>query len=248
MYTEKLRISPVYLLIPLSVLSAVPTQLQGQATSGVPGYVRVPKATFNEEATLYFGGSYLPRNYLRYTSNTYDALTVFASLTFLSFIEVDLRVSRPIGMPDELNYYTVDRMPSVRFRILKEKKWIPAVAIGIHDVLTSVYPGGPRLFGASYLVATKNFHLTKLFLNVETTLGYGTNWWIWQNYELVGVFGAVALRCDKVPWVSLMFDYDGEIPNAGVNLFLFKHLSITAGFLNFSSFTGSISYQFKIKK
>lgn len=219
----------------------------GQTVSGVPGYVRVPAATFNEDGTLFFGSSFLPQKYLDYTHNNYDALAVYCSVTFLSFVEVDLRVTRILGLPEGSNH-VVDRVPTVRFRILKEKKWVPAVTIGLHDVITSLEGGEARHFGASYLVVTKNFHIPKWYFNIEATAGYGLSSFIWKNNELMGPFGALAFRYDKAPWLSLMFDYDGETPNAGLRVVCFKHLNIMAGFLGFSSFTGSISYQFRLKR
>jgi hypothetical protein len=218
-----------------------------QTVSGVPGYVRVPAATFNEDATLYFGSSFLPRKYLPYTHNNYDALAIYCSVTFLSFVEIDLRVTRILGLPEGSNH-VVDRVPTIRFRILKERRWIPAVTIGLHDVITSLESGEARHFGASYLVVTKNFHIPKWYFNIEATAGYGLNGFIWKNNELMGPFGALALRCVKAPWLSLLFDWDGETPNTGLRVVCFKHLNIMAGFLNFSSFTGSISYQFNLKK
>lgn len=219
----------------------------GQSVSGVPGYVRVPTASFHEDGTLYFGSGFLPQQYLPYTHNSYDALAVYCSLTFLSFVEIDLRVTRILGLPEGSNH-VVDRVPTIRFRILKEKKWIPSVTIGLHDVVTSLDNGVARHFGASYLVATKNFHIPAWYINIETTAGYGLSSFIWKNNELMGLFGAVAFSCDKAPWLSLMFDFDGAIPNAGLRVVCFKHLNITAGFLNFSAFTGSVSYQFRIKR
>ena len=218
-----------------------------QDLSGVPGYFRIPTATFNKDGTLYFGASYLPRTYLDYTKDQYDALDAYASITFLSFVEVDISVTRILGLPKSSNHVS-DRVPTIRFRILKEKKWIPGVTIGLHDVVTSLESGVARHFGASYLVVTKNFHIEKAFLNIEATLGYGSNWLIWYNNEFIGPFGGISLSCDKFKWMSLMFDYDGRIPSTGIRVLCFNHLSLMAGFLNFSSFTGNISYRFFLKK
>lgn len=231
----------------LVLLLTLPGLGVAQTVSGVPGYVRVPSATFNEDATMYFGSSFLPQKYLPYTHNTYDALAIYCSVTFLSFVEVDLRVTRILGLPEGSNH-VVDRVPTIRVRILKEHKWFPAVTIGLHDVVTSLDNGVARHFGASYLVVTKNFHIPQWNFNIEATAGYGLSSFIWNNNELMGPFGAVAFRYDKVPWLSLMFDYDGDTPNAGVRMVFFKHLYIMAGVMNFEAVTGSVSYQFKLKR
>ena len=218
-----------------------------QSLSGIPGYVRIPIATFNKDRTLYFGASFLPHRYLTYTHDQYDAIGIYAGLTFLSFVEIDLRVTRILGLPSG-STHVVDRVPTVRFQILKEKKWIPSTTIGIHDIVTSISSGEARHFGSSYLVLTKNFLIKKLYLNIGTTAGYGTPWFLWKNEEFIGFFGGIALNCTRLDWLTLMVDYDGVIPSAGLRIICFKHLVLMAGILNFTAITGSINYKFNLRK
>jgi hypothetical protein len=216
-----------------------------QSVSGIPGYVRIPVATFNEEGSLVFGSSFMPQQHLPYTNYTRDALAVFVNLTFLSFVEVDLRVTRQLDVPSGYTH-VVDRVPTLRFRVLKEQKWIPAVAVGFHDILTSLESGSARHFGASYLVVTKNFHLKKLHLEIGTTAGWGAGSFIWKNDEFIGPFGGFSLNLDHAEWVNLLFDYDGVTFNTGLRFICFKHLFITAATMNFDSFTGTISYRLNL--
>jgi len=207
--------------------------------------VRIPVATFYEDGSLLFGTSFLPRQHLSYSKFNYDAVAVYASLTFLSWVEVDLRVTRQLNVPSGTNH-VVDRVPTIRFRLLKEKKYVPAVALGFHDVLTSIESGEARHFGASYLVVTKNFHLKKLHLDVGTTAGWGTSNVIWENNEFIGPFGGFSLNIDKLKWMNLLFDYDGATINAGMRFICFRYLVVTAGTINFDSFTGTLSYRFNL--
>jgi hypothetical protein len=216
-----------------------------QSVSGVPGYVRIPVATFNSDGSVFFGTSFLPQQHLTYTDYQYDALAVYAGITFLSFIEIDLRVTRRLGYPSGSNH-VVDRVPTVRFRILREKRWIPAVAVGFHDVLTSLESGVAHHFGATYLVATKNFRIDGLHLDIGATAGWGAGKFIWENSEFRGPFGGVSLGSDLVPWMNLLCDYDGECVNAGLRFTCFKHLFLTAATMNFDSFTGTVSYKFNL--
>ena len=218
-----------------------------QTTGGSPGYIRVPSATFNPDASLWFGAGFLPKKYLEYSQNHYDALSVYAGLTFLSFVEIDLRVTRRLGYPPNSNHI-VDRVPTIRFRILAEKKWIPAVVVGFQDIITSLESGAARHFGASYLVITKNFSIPGTGIRLEATAGYGAPWFIWENNEFIGPFGGISLSHEKIPWLSLMFDYDGNTTNAGIRAICFKHLTLMAGLLNFEAVTGGITYQFRLKK
>jgi hypothetical protein len=217
----------------------------GQSVSGMPGYVRIPVATFNRDGSLIFGTSFLPQKHLSYSNYENNAIAVYASLTFLSFVEVDLRVTRKLNVPSGTNH-VVDRIPTIRFRILEEKKWVPAVAVGFHDVLTSIESGEARHFGASYIVVTKNFHLEKLHLRIGATGGWGAEAFIWKNNEFIGPFGGFSIGSDKLRWMELLFDYDGNTTNTGLRFICFKHLFLTAGMMNFDSFTGTLSYKINL--
>ena len=49
---------------------------RSQSVSGVPGYVRIPVATFNPDGTMFFGTSFLPQKHLAYTQFNYDSIAV----------------------------------------------------------------------------------------------------------------------------------------------------------------------------
>ena len=240
----KLSEYPSILVIFFSALM-ISNTVRSQSVSGVPGYVRIPVATFNQDGSMYFGTSFLPQEHLPYSSYKYDAVAVYASLTFLSFVEVDLRVTRQLNVPHGASH-VVDRIPTVRFRILKEKKWIPAVALGFHDVITSLEGGGAHHFGSSYIVVTKNFHIPVLHLKVGATGGWGTSRFIWENQEFIGPFGGFSINHDQLNWMQLLCDYDGSTFNTGLRFVCFKHLFLTAATMNFDSFTGTISYRFNL--
>lgn len=232
------------MLLACFLTTAIPAA-RAQSDSGIPGYVRIPIATFNEDGSLLFGTSFLPRQHLPYSKFMYDAIAVYANLTFLSFVEVGLRVTRQLNIPSGVNH-VVDRVPSLRFRILKEKKWVPAVALGFHDVVTSDEGGSAHHFGASYAVATKNFHIAPLHLDVGATAGWGSNRFIWKNDEFKGVFGGFSLSTDLANWVNLLCDYDGVTVNAGLRFTCFRHLFLTAGTIGFDAFTATASYRFNL--
>ena len=220
--------------------------VKAQSITGIPGYIRIPTARFYKDGNLFFGTSFLPKNYLSYTKYNNDAITYYAGLTFLPFLEINFRLTRQLNLPDNCNH-TADRMPSIRLRIINEKKFIPSIVIGVHDFISSLEKGVAKHFGATYIVVTKSFCLERVSLNLETSIGYGTDWLNSANNEFVGIFGGFAVNWNKISWITLMFDYDGEIPNAGLKLVCFKHLHLMAGLLNFNSLTGSISYHIKLK-
>lgn len=226
--------------------SLVPEILPAQSTSGIPGYIRIPSASLNPDGTFYIGTSFLPRKYLAYTNYKYDAATAFVSVTFLPFLEVDFRFTRQLGLPDYSNHVS-DRMPSVRARVVKERKWWPSVTIGVHDFITSLEGGRARHFESSYLVMTKGFFIGKTGLYAEGTIGYGTNWLLSRNYELLGLWGGISMYWQRIPWLVLMADHDGKVISAGAEALLFRHLGIKAGLVNGDSFTGCLSYRIFLK-
>lgn len=221
--------------------------LCSQSTSGVPGYIRIPTATLKSDGTLFIGSSFLPKQHLEYTKFQYNAATAFVSLTFLPFIEFDFRFTRQLNLPSYESHVS-DRMPSVRFRLLKEKKWWPSVVIGLQDFLTSIESGEARHFQASYIVVSKGFEIKPANMFVEGTLGYGTNWLVAKNYELIGFWGGAVVNWRKVKWINLMADYDGEVASVGAEAVLFRHLFLKAATVNFDSFTGCVSYHVFLKK
>lgn len=199
------------------------------------------------DGTFFIGSSFLPKNYLEYTHYQYDAATAFASVTFLPFVELDFRFTRQLNLPS-YDTHVSDRMPSVRVRLFKERKWVPSIVVGVNDFLTSIEGGEARHFQASYLVITKGFHIKPIGLNIEATAGYGTNWLASRNYELLGFWGGALLNFNKIKWLNLMADYDGVVFSTGLEAVFFKHLFLKAGFVDFNSFTGCISYHIYLKK
>lgn len=216
-----------------------------QTVSGVPGYITVPSATFHDDGTVVFGAAFLPRRHLPYTGYARDAVAIYTSLTFLKFMEVDLRVTRQLNLP-EGSRHVVDRVPTVRFRILQEKKWLPAVAIGFHDFLTSLESGEAHHFGASYVAVTKHFNLAGDRVRIGATAGLGTPRFLWKNSELTGPFGGLSIGSPRIPWLTVLADYDGSTMNAGIRADLFRRLTLTAATLGFDTFTGGLSYRFNL--
>jgi hypothetical protein len=229
------------------VLLLIGLNVYAQSTSGIPGYIRIPTATLNPDGTVYVGASFLPMEHLAYSKYNYNAGTAFLSVTFLPFLEVDFRFTRMLDYPHYESHVS-DRMPSVRARLLKEDKWWPSVVIGVHDFITSLESGAARHFESSYIVVTKGFTLPKTGLSFEGTIGYGTNWLVARNYELLGFWGGMQVKWDRVKWLSLMGDYDGVVTSVGAEAVFFRHLVLKMGTVGFDSYTGCLSYRFRLKK
>ena len=70
---------------------------------------------------------------------------------FLPRLSATLRYStiNDCGRADDPDYNLFDRSLDLQFQLLKEKGWLPAVALGFRDVL------GTGIYSGEYLVATK---------------------------------------------------------------------------------------------
>ena len=141
-------------------LASVPSLVTGQSltTFGTPGLVDMPSAESAPDAELsstvsYFAGS------LR-TSLSFQITPRISGSFRYSTIE---RVTRNGGQ-------LFDRSFDLRYRILDERKYLPALAIGFQDIIgTGVYAG-------EYVVATKH-------LNPKVAVTGGIGWGRFGSYN-----------------------------------------------------------------
>ncbi|MBN1466980.1 YjbH domain-containing protein [candidate division KSB1 bacterium] len=226
-----------------AVLALAHCGAQAQSLSGIPGLVHVPTADFMQDGTFYIGGSFLPRQTLSYSNFSRDGLVLFSSLTFLPFLEVDLRFTKQVGR-SAAQGHTVDRSPSVRCRVLREKQKSPAVVFGIHDIFSTIEHGGARHFGAAYVVLSKRFFSSQFL--IAPSLGYGFDLFEARGRELVGLFGGVRIRSTHFRRVAFLADYDTKYFNVGADLYLGDLFRCKFGLANFHYFTANASMHFSL--
>lgn len=97
---------------------------------------------------------------------------------------------------------TDDLSANLQLLLLEDKRWWPAVAVGLQDI-----GGGAQHFRSRYIVLSKS-----LFGRVRGTVGFGTG-----PDVLDGPFGGVELALNR--FVTLLGEYDASAVNAGVRLF-----------------------------
>ncbi len=143
----------------------------------------MPDARFAPEGTWRSGISFL---------RPYEAL--WSNVTVFPWFEGSFRYTRIYHVPAftdrpdaDFGDYR-DKSFDAKLRLLPERGWWPAIAIGMQDVA-----GGTGLFSAPYGVATKNFGA------LDLTLGYGRD-------RIDGVFGGARLALGG-NW-SLVAEYD----------------------------------------
>jgi len=210
-----------------------------QSLLGTTGYLNIPSADMQEDGTFYLGGSFINKQYIdSYGTGEYNVFTYYFDLTFLPFLEINFGSTRLLDYPFER--YTVDRRFSIRFRPLRERKYIPAIVIGVHDLYTSIPKENEtnQYFSSMYIVATKNIPVKRSEFGV--TLGYGIN--AFRNNQFLGLFGGVSFSPGFYRPLKFIAEYDGKDVNLGLNIMLFNHLFVYAILQDFKYVSGGIAY------
>ncbi|RKZ82268.1 MAG: hypothetical protein DRQ39_10915 [Gammaproteobacteria bacterium] len=230
-----MRTSAIILILFLSVAAT-----QAQSLLGTNGWLNIPTAEMQEDGTFYFGGSFIDKNILEdYGSGEYNVFTYYFDLTFLPFLEIGFGNTRLLDYP--YDRYTVDRRFSFRFRPLRERKYVPAIVIGAHDIYTSIANSAEsnQYFSSVYIVATKHIPVKKSEFGF--TLGYGFN--VFRVNQFVGLFGGVSFSPGFYRPLKFIAEYDGKTINLGASVLLFKHLFVYAMLSDFKYFSGGLAYR-----
>jgi hypothetical protein len=225
------------LLLAVVVSSILYCRVDGQSLTGVTGLLNSMSANMQKDGTFYTGVNYLNRNYVKqFERGKYNCLIFYFDMTFLPFLELNFRNTRLLDDPDPTN--TVDRMVSVRLRVLKEKKYWPSIVIGANDIFTQATKGN-QYFGALYIVGTKNFPAKRSELGL--TLGYAFP--IFKKNQFIGVFGGVTFSPSFLRQLTLMAEYDSRSFNIGGSVLFFKHLYVFALLQGMDCLTGGAAFR-----
>ncbi len=215
-----------------------------QTLEGMEGLFFIPSAEIHQDAQISIGFNYLDKSLVSFGDFKYSAKNYFITFHFLPFIEASLRITRLNGLPPRNNEAIGDRTPSIKIRVFEESDILPAISIGVHDLMT-VFGGEAAVHNnACYLVATKNFNLDSFLSNIALTVGYGSDFMKAANHNFVGLFGGLSLHL--LNHFELMTEYDGKRANCGLRIKYFDHLSLLGGFIGYKHFSGGISYYFTI--
>jgi hypothetical protein len=210
--------------------------VSGQSLTGMMGFLNAPSAEFQADGTFLLGASFLDKSTTDYGNYQYNLLAYYGNITIVPFIEIGFRSTGRLNDPSGV--FNVDRMPSIRFRLIKEKLYSPAVVIGIHDFITSSVTGNQN-FGASYITATKHLLISGFSLGLN--LGYGAE--ILRHNQFKGFFGGLSIKHKKLNFLTLAAEYDTLGWNIGGKILLFKHLQILFVWQGLKVFSGGLSYK-----
>lgn len=228
------------LVASLAILLCQARLLSAQALTGTTGLVSVPTAEMPADGSIAAGLNVVNAGYHGYGNPGFEAhpaLVQFASVGFLPFVEVGLRLTRVADVPRQA---LGDRMVSVRVRLLKQGEHTPAVAAGAHDLL------GTRYFHAVYVVASRQVEPVAGVGTMSFHAGYGGNPMSLSvaGQQFVGLFGGVSVA--PRPWLALLAEYDGERVNAGFRLHAGR-LALLTAVHDLNALSAGISYTHRLK-
>jgi len=132
---------------------------------GTTGIIQMPSARFFEEGSIGFTWShldpYLRGSIVAYPFDWFEASYQYADVNNWLYSDV----------PDFSGSQSYkDKSFDAKFRLIKETRYLPSVAVGFRDL------GGTALFAAEYLVASK------FIGNVDLTAGMG--WGVISNNSI----------------------------------------------------------------
>jgi len=220
----------------LLALRHAPALSQGLA--GTSGLVSAPTAILTRDGDVVMGLNLIAPHYHEYYGSKFDenaAQVRFVTIGFLPFVEVGLRLTYMTGgTPQGIG----DRMASVRVRLFKEGEHLPALAVGAHDVV------GTRLYHSTYAVASKSVRTRAGPATLTVGYGYDVLGLHVRGRQFDGLFGGASVTPHR--WVTLLAEYDGERPNAGVRLGPVHGVALLAALQNFDAISGGVSYTFAL--
>jgi len=217
------------------------TDSVAQSVTGTTSLITIPTGEMPDDGTLSFGGGFVNKKYSDYLDGRVHFTPYFIAVSYLPFLEVSFRFSRPWRLDDRERLG--DRMVSARLQLLRENKKRPALVFGVHDFLSGVGASHNLYFNALYLVASKHIQLAPFAAGFH--LGYGTDWMKARHHQFVGPFGGVSVSPFR--FLDVMLEYDGETVNVGQRVTLFKSLEVLVALENLDTFTGGATFRIKLR-
>jgi len=221
----------ILLLLAFTVLKSY-----AQPTAGTTGLLNIPSAEMQNDGTFMAGANYLPTDMTpeRWDYNTGN---YYINITFLPFFEFSYRMTL-LKNPTYDEFREQDRSFSARLRLLKEKKYRPAIVVGGNDLYTSSSSDNNQYFGNIYGVSTKNIEWNNQLIGL--TFGYAPE--IERNKTITGIFGGISYTPSQRLPLQLYAEYDTKAFNFGASGIVLKHVKLYALLNDFQNFAGGFVF------
>jgi hypothetical protein len=199
---------------------------EGNTVLGYSGLLLIPTAELAADGDVAIGVCRIPKLYADHYK-PYDRTVFYANMGYTSFFEVTFGIVRPDHFPGGVG----DRTVAARVLALKETRYTPAVAVGVHDFFAvealDLEPPDAQHFTTSYLVSSKTFKWPQN-MRAAVHLGYAFDILPSNDRHLDGWFGGAAFS--PLPSVELILEHDSRHINGGVRFFFFSRLEYMISF------------------
>ena len=224
--------------------------VSGQSVTGTSGLIHIPSARMLEDEQLVLGAAYIPKPYFfRWGVNENPGLTTYITYQILPFVELMFRYTHELNKPfwnPNGDHYFPDRMFSIRFKLLEENKYTPAIVLGAHDFskLTGLSSQSSlnSMYAATYFVSSKKIDFNGL--SIDTSLGYAFDFLNQETKDYRGIFYGIELKSNNYDSISLIIENNSKNFNTGFRLSAFRIFNIMVGLWDFKKPTFSFNYIF----
>jgi len=220
--------------------------VSAQSVTGTSGLIHIPSARMLEDGQLVLGAAYIPKPYFqRYDRRINPGLNTYITVGFFPFLEVMFRYTHELNVPvnPETRYFP-DRMFTIRGRLLKEKKYLPAIVLGLQDA--SAIFGDTCLncsnYSAIYFVGSKNIESD--YGKFDLSMGYAFDYKELKAKDYKGVFGGVSFSPNFYEKASFLFEHNSKGFNTGIRWIAFSRFNLMIGFWNLDKPTFTFNYLF----
>lgn len=220
---------------------------------GITGLIHTPSAEMNPAGMARIGAFFLNREFLpdamRYTGadgavTKYHSTDHFLAIAPFDWIELAYTCTLMKGMRNgKARYFMKDRHVSLKLRVIKEGKWMPAIAVGATDPYHFSSSETPDYFRNYYGAATKHFSLRGHELGAHVAY----RWYKEQsNKKWQGVTCGLTYRPAFAPNLRGIVEYTGNDINIGADCYLWKLLFVQASLQNGKYFSGGMMLQIQL--
>ena len=236
----------------LIVLLLIGGVVSAQSVTGTSGLIHIPSARMLEDGQLVIGAAFIPKPYFtrtygpgRENIRLNPGLNTYVTYALFPFMEVMFRYTHELNVPVTMETkYFPDRMFGFRARLLKEKKYLPALVLGLQDA--SAIIGETCLtcsnYSATYFVGSKNIKTG--FGNFDLSIGYAFDFKELKAKDYKGVFGGVSFTSSFYDDLSILFEHNSKGINMGLKLNLISKFNLMFGFWNLDKPTFAFNYLF----
>jgi len=224
--------------------------IAGISLAGTSGLINIPTAEVITDQQVTIGMGYINRHSAYLERGHCDNFPFYIVLGYLPRLEFSAGVTFVPGQKsyDGTDTYK-DGVVSLQYLLLKETKFLPAIAVGTRDIYSFI------LLNTTFVVGSKTI-LQQSSTKFRLHLGYGSD--IIDRHlgvpkkdrkfpvghTIVGLFGGLEISWKEA--LYYMLEYDSQKINSGFRFRLHPHFNFDLHFLNMKNLSGGLNFSFNL--